>query len=159
MKDTGFYVPPEKCSRLAKAYEKKESSTLIPYEGNFLGIRNSMDQKADFESGGAGLVSTIEDYAKFAGMLLQEGRYGPGRILKPESVHRMLGAGLTDIQQKAFQGWFGQKGYEYGWLGCCFLNYPEEKMTLLIMQQQKNSGDLVFRVKKALVQYQTKSKK
>ncbi len=180
MKDTGFYVPAEKRFRLAKAYEKSEDNTLVPYEGSFLGIRNSMDRKADFESGGAGLVSTIEDYAKFATMLLQKGSYGTGRILKPESVDRMLEAGLTKLQKEAFQGWFGQKGYEYGWLmrvlqkpelthlpglkgeycwdgwlGCYFINYPQEKMTLLIMQQQKNGGDLTLRVKKALVQYQT----
>ena len=40
-----------------------------------------------------------------------------------------------------------------GWLGCCFFNYPREKMTLLIMQQQKNGGDVVGKVKRALVRH------
>lgn len=47
----------------------------------------------------------------------------------------------------------GLKG-EYcwdGWLGCSFFNYPRENMTLLVMQQQLNGGDVVTGVKKALV--------
>ncbi|MFR6334314.1 MAG: serine hydrolase domain-containing protein [Eisenbergiella sp.] len=71
MKDTGFFVPEEKQRRLAKAYERMEDNSLVPYEGSFLGIRNRMDRPAAYESGGAGLVSTIEDYALFAGMLLK----------------------------------------------------------------------------------------
>lgn len=176
MKDTGFYVPEGKRDRLAKAYEKKEEGGLVPYEGNFLGIRNQMDKKAAFESGGAGLVSTIEDYAGFAGMLLQKGKGNGTAILKPESVDSMSKAGLTADQQAAFEGWFGQKGYGYGWLmrvlqepelaatpglegeycwdgwlGCSFFNYPREQMTLLIMQQQLNGGDIVTRIKQALI--------
>ena len=38
-----------------------------------------------------------------------------------------------------------------GWLGCSFFNYPRENMTLLVMQQQLNGGDVVTGVKKALV--------
>lgn len=83
--------------------------------------------------------------------------------------------GLNDRQQAAFDGWFGQKGYRYGCLmrvlqvrrrlfhpaeggillgrrlGCSFFNYPRENMTLLVMQQQLNGGDVVTGVKKALV--------
>ena len=116
-----------------------------------------MDRKAAYESGGAGLVSTIEDYSVFARMLLDRGSFGKTRILKPEAVDRMLNAGLNDRQQAAFDGWFGQKGYRYGclmrvlqdpaaavspglkgeycwdgWLGCSFFNYPRENMTLLV---------------------------
>lgn len=176
MKDTGFYVPEEKRDRLAKAYIRDEENRLVQYEGSFLGIRNRMDRKAVYESGGAGLVSTIEDYSVFARMLLDRGSFGKTRILNPEAVDRMLNAGLNDRQQAAFDGWFGQKGYRYGclmrvlqdpaaavspglkgeycwdgWLGCSFFNYPRENMTLLVMQQQLNGGDVVTGVKKALV--------
>ena len=88
----------------------------MPYEGSFLGIRNRMDRPAAYESGGAGLVSTIEDYALFAGMLLEKGSGNGTRILKPESVEQMMTVGLTQPQQAAFERWFGQKGYDYGWL-------------------------------------------
>lgn len=176
MKDTGFSVPEEKRERLAKAYIRNEENRLVPYEGSFLGIRNHMDQKAAYESGGAGLVSTIEDYAVFAQMLLDRGSCGKIRLLKPESVEHMLNTGLNDRQQAAFDGWFGQKGYRYGclmrvlqdpaaavspglkgeycwdgWLGCSFFNYPRENMTLLVMQQQLNGGDVITGIKKALV--------
>ena len=179
MKDTGFFVPQEKRSRLAKAYDRTEDKILFPYEGSFLGIRNHMDRPAAYESGGAGLVSTAEDYAKFARMLLDRGSLGETRILKPESVEQMGKVGLTPQHRAAFEKWFGQRGYDYGWLmrvlrepsmavtpglkgeycwdgwlGCCFLNYPREKMTLLIMQQQKNGGDAVSRIKEALVRHQ-----
>ena len=69
MKDTGFFVPQEKRSRLAKAYDRTEDKILFPYEGSFLGIRNHMDRPAAYESGGAGLVSTAEDYASGPGEL------------------------------------------------------------------------------------------
>ena len=141
MKDTGFYVPEEKRDRLAKAYIRDEENRLVQYEGSFLGIRNRMDRKAVYESGGAGLVSTIEDYSVFARMLLDRGSFGKTRILNPEAVDRMLNAGLNDRQQAAFDGW----------LGCSFFNYPRENMTLLVMQQQLNGGDVVTGVKKALV--------
>ena len=161
---------------LAKAYIRDEENRLVQYEGSFLGIRNRMDRKAAYESGGAGLVSTIEDYSVFVRMLLDRGSFGKTRILKPEAVDRMLNAGLNDRQQAAVDGWFGQKGYRYGclmrvlqdpaaavspglkgeycwdgWLGCSFFNYPRENMTLLVMQQQLNGGDVVTGVKKALV--------
>lgn len=135
-----------------------------------------MDGQAAFESGGAGLVSTIDDYARFAGMLLERGRSGGVRLMKPETADRMMHMGLTVRQQTAFDRWFGQKGYAYGclmrrlqetshitvpglegeycwdgWLGCCFYNYPAERLTLLIMQQQKNGGDLALRIRAALV--------
>ena len=178
MKDTGFFVPEEKQRRLAKAYERMEDNCLVPYEGSFLGIRNRMARPAAYDAGGAGLVSTIEDYALFAGMLLEKGSGNGTRILKPESVEQMMTVGLTQPQQAAFERWFGQKGFDYGWLmrvlkepsmaaspglrgeycwdgwlGCCFFNYPREKMTLLIMQQQKNGGDVVGKVKRALVRH------
>lgn len=178
MKDTGFFVPEEKQRRLAKAYERRGDNSLVPYEGSFLGIRNHMDRPASYESGGAGLVSTIEDYALFAGMLLGNGSCNGIRILKPESVARMMRVGLTKPQRAAFESWFGQKGYDYGWLmrvlkepsmavspglrgeycwdgwlGCSFFNYPQEKMSLLIMQQQLNGGDVTGKVKRALVRH------
>lgn len=177
MEDTGFYVPEHKRERLAKAYERDSDGRNLPYTGNFLGIRNQMDRKAAYESGGAGLVSTAEDYARFAGMLLKKGEYQGMRILKEASVEQMLGGVLTACQQEAFENWFGQKGYDYGflmrrlrepssasmpglkgeycwdgWLGCSFWNYPKENMTLILMQQQLNGGDMVFQIKNAFVQ-------
>ena len=66
MKDTGFFVPEEKRDRLAAAYRLNAAGELERYTQNHLGIINAMDRQPAFESGGAGLVSTIDDYARFA---------------------------------------------------------------------------------------------
>ena len=64
-------MPEEKKGRLAAAYRLDENGELVRYEENHLGIINAMDRQPSFESGGAGLVSTIDDYARFAQMLLE----------------------------------------------------------------------------------------
>ena len=76
MKDTAFWVPEEKQGRLAAVYETvKEPGkrSMVRDEGNHLGIRNRMDRSPAFESGGAGLASTLDDYMKFSRMLMQGG--------------------------------------------------------------------------------------
>lgn len=68
MKDTDFYVPGEKLDRLAMTYEQT-AGEMKEFRDNSLGIRLSMDVPPAYEAGGAGLVSTIEDYSRFAAML------------------------------------------------------------------------------------------
>ena len=178
MEDTGFFVPAKKQGRLARAYERTAAGNA-PYTGSFLGVRNAMDREAAFESGGAGLVSTARDYARFAQLLLGEGSAYGVRLLQPETVRLMRAGRLGEAPQAAFESWFGDGGYRYGylmrtleeparsgraglreeygwdgWLGCVFWNCPRENMTLLIMQQQLGGGDLVQRVKEALVRCQ-----
>lgn len=175
MTDTAFYVPKEKRDRLAKAYETGEDGGLVEYTGNFLGIRNAMDEKARFESGGAGLVSTIGDYERFAGMLLNNGSFEGKRILRPATVEYLTRGRLSGGRQESFEKWFGQSGFSYGnfmrvlwnpwqsavlgrqmeycwdgWLGCNFVNCPQEKVTFLVMQQKKDAGKLVTRLKNVL---------
>lgn len=167
MKDTGFWVPEEKQHRLADAYELAEKGNMHPYTGNHLVISYKMDRPPAFESGGAGLVSTIDDYAKFAQMLLNEGSLNGVRILSPETVRFLTSGGLTAPQQEALGQWVGLEGYTYshlmrrvldtgrtsglsregeygwdGWLGCYFANFPREKMTILMMQQRKDAGTI-----------------
>ena len=75
---------------------------------------NAMKQVPAFESGGAGLVSTLDDYAKFAAMLLQEGSYQGKQILKPQTVHYMTNGTLMSWQQEVLdQCWEGIRGYTY----------------------------------------------
>lgn len=52
------------------------------YEGNHLAILNDMSGEPAFVSGGAGLVSTLDDYLHFARMLLQGGIWNGQRILQ-----------------------------------------------------------------------------
>lgn len=79
----------------------------------------------NYQSGGAGLISSTEDYARFADAVACGGVSEEGeRILKPETIERMkqnlLGeAGLRDIETK-----MGRKGYGYG-CGVQVLMHPE----------------------------------
>lgn len=120
-----------------------------------------------FESGGAGLVSTIDDYARFAQMLLNGGSLNGVRVMSPRTVRFLTSGELLPDQQKAMDEWLGLEGYTYshlmrrvrntgrtsglslegeygwdGWLGCYFANFPEENMTILMMQQRKDSGTI-----------------
>ncbi|MBQ6568409.1 MAG: beta-lactamase family protein, partial [Treponema sp.] len=82
MKDTAFYVPQDKQARFAKVYDcsnKKKACSL--FTENRLGVSNKMTRPPRFESGGAGLVSTVDDYMKFCLMLLGRGSYGGAKIL------------------------------------------------------------------------------
>ena len=169
MRDTGFWVPEEKQERLAKAYETvmlpNGKNDMVLYTGNHLGVCNDMTSSPAYEAGGAGLVSTLDDYMKFAGMLLGEGFFDGVRILQPETVRYMCSRELMPAQQAAMDTWMGLEGHSYGnfmrvcknpskskmlvregeygwdgWLGMYFANFPNEKMTMLIGTQKKDGG-------------------
>jgi CubicO group peptidase (beta-lactamase class C family) len=165
MHDTGFWVPQEKRNRLATAYEMTNKNDPFPYEGNHLGIINAMDRQPAFESGGAGLVSTIDDYARFAQMLMNRGSLDNVQILKPKTVDYLTSSTLQAEQQENFDLWHTLSGHSYGnlmrvmtdhrqagllgsngeygwdgWLGAYFCNCPKDNLTILIMMQKKDAG-------------------
>lgn len=116
MADTGFFVPEEKQHRFAVAYENWSTGALKPFTRSHLGEYYKPD--VAFESGGAGLVSTIDDYAFFAQMLLNGGSINGVQILKPETVEFMSRNYLTDSQRIEYN-WDSVKGYGYGCLMRC----------------------------------------
>lgn len=165
MVDTGFYVPEQKRSRLVKTYGDDGKGGLEIYTGNNLGIVNKMDRHPAFESGGAGLVSTIDDYSKFAKMLMNEGSLDGVKILRPKTVKYLTSATLSGEQQKSFNNWLTLCGHSYGnlmrvmtdcsragdigslgeygwdgWLGAYFCNCPKDKLTFLLMMQKTDAG-------------------
>lgn len=114
MMDTGFYVPQEKRERFAQIYKWDEKSNcLAPFWGSHLGEYYGED--VAFESGGAGLASTLEDYSHFAAMLLQKGNYKGKQLLGRKTVELMTQNHL-DNQQKAGLNWDSLRGYGYGCL-------------------------------------------
>ncbi len=165
MKDTGFWLPEEKRDRLVKTYENNENGELNLYTGNNLGIIHQMDRNPAFESGGAGLVSTIDDYARFTKMLMNEGSLDGVQILRPKTVNYLRSGTLNARQQKGFDRWHTLSGHSYGnfmrvmtdcsmagdlgclgeygwdgWLGAYFCNCPKEDVTFLFMMQKKDAG-------------------
>lgn len=165
MKDTGFWLPEEIRGRLVKTYQDNGNGDLELYTGNHLGIVHHMDRDPAFESGGAGLVSTIDDYSKFTQMLMNNGSYGSVQILRPKTVKYMASGTLSAEQQKGFDQWLTLAGHSYGnlmrvmtdttktggigslgeygwdgWLGAYFCNCPKDDLTILFMIQKTNAG-------------------
>ena len=161
MKDTGFWVPEEKRDRLVTTYARTENG-LEEFHELHLAV-GAYDRDPAFESGGAGLVSTLDDYMAFARMLMNDGAYGGRRIMSEAAVRHMTGPQLTaELQRELWDGlsgynyghlmrvcdtpsrlpFFGEKG-EYGWdgwLGTYFINLPESGTTFLFFQNVKDSG-------------------
>ena len=112
MVDTGFYVPESKRNRLVTAYKRTENG-LVPWTSTHLAV-GVYDREPAFESGGAGLVSTLEDYSHFADMLLAGGTYEGRRILSPATVACMTQPQLKDAVRRDM--WDSLDGYSYGHL-------------------------------------------
>lgn len=124
MKDTGFIVPKEKRHRFAANYSwSEENGRLEPFKQNHLGLEG-YGEDVVFESGGAGLVSTIDDYSRFARMLLHGGTFNGVRILGRKSVELMTAPQLNERQLKTFN-WESLRGYNYGCLTRVLVNRGE----------------------------------
>ena len=108
MKDTAFWVPKEKQGRLAKSYETVEKENggkeLVLYTGDNLAVRNDMAVPPAYKAGGAGLVSTLDDYSRFAAMLLNEGSLDGVQILKPKTVEFFRSGELLPAPSRILSG-------------------------------------------------------
>lgn len=114
MTDTDFYVPQEKQGRFCQNYQyMPETQTLEPCTWQHLGLSYMHLKKPAFESGGAGLVSTIDDYKKFVLMMLNKGTYDGVRILGRKTVECMTRNHLNEKQLTTFD-WEQLEGYGYG---------------------------------------------
>lgn len=111
MNDTDFYVPAEKIRRFSALYSWKENKGLARDSDNYLGLTDYTAPPA-FESGGAGLVSTIEDYSKFALMLVNCGEYNGIKIFNRKTFEYMTSPKLTTHQKNYL--WDRLDGYNYG---------------------------------------------
>ncbi|WP_350276162.1 serine hydrolase domain-containing protein [Kribbella sp. HUAS MG21] len=156
MKDTGFSVRPDSLDRLAAAYERDSAPTG---EAVLEGGRDWAKPPA-FESGGGGLVSTAEDYLRFACALLD----GGGPLSRP-SVTLMTSDQLTEAQRATSGFWpgyfattswgfgmgivtdrtrLGPSAGSYGWTGfygTAWYNDPAEDLTALLILQRAHAGD------------------
>lgn len=94
MSDTDFYIPPEKRERAAVVYrlnEKENRLDAVPFK--------LYDKPPAFCGGGGGLVSTADDYLKFARMMLNKGELNGKRYVKSETVQLMCTNRLTPAQR------------------------------------------------------------
>ena len=91
MKDTWFYLPPDRASRLVALHEG-DSGKVIPRKGRVFDDVNPdyPTLPGTYFSGGAGLSGTIEDYARFLQLFLNGGELDGVRLLSPRTVAMML---------------------------------------------------------------------
>lgn len=113
MNDTFFTVPPEKLSRLARVHHKDAGGKLAIADD--LSVVKRATGSPVFPSASGGLVSTADDYARFAQMLLNGGRLDGVRILGPKTVAFMITDHLTRIKTPTtFMGPAGTYGMGVG---------------------------------------------
>ena len=89
MKDTSFFVSEDKWNRLATLYSPKRGEGATGIEKSTGSAQESYKKKPNLLLGGAGLTSTLDDYARFYQMLLSNGQLDGVRILSPKSVEMM----------------------------------------------------------------------
>ena len=101
MKDTSFWVAPEKQSRFAANYQRQADKSLKliddPVSSNYL-------KNPSFFSGGGGLTSTTADYLRFCEMLRRGGELDGARVIGPRTLrlmHKNHLAGGKDLTQMA----------------------------------------------------------
>jgi CubicO group peptidase (beta-lactamase class C family) len=111
MVDTSFQLPDEKKERLCNLYDRDDKGRMTLNTGK----DEDFVPDATFESGGAGLLSTIQDYTKFARMLAIGGSLNGVRILSPNTVRLMTTNHLSSLQLEEFEQIFSAFcGYGYG---------------------------------------------
>ena len=156
MNDTHFYLPQEKAERLAVVYEATPGggvqaiSATDGMQSQGLYLEGSGPNRSF--SGGAGLLSTANDYARFLQMTLNGGELDGERILSRKTIELMTTDHLGDIPFRDGQGFglgffvvtdLGERGVlgsegEYGWGGAYHTTYwvdPEEELVVVYLTQ------------------------
>jgi CubicO group peptidase (beta-lactamase class C family) len=164
MKNTRYVLRPQDRPRLAAMYDWHEDGSMTRETDEVALEFNGRDWP--LKPGSYGLVSSLDDYMRFARMLQNEGELDGQRILKPETVRLMatdaMPAGVTD---KGFLPTKGQVGFgidfavrirppanaqeasgavgEFFWDGAAdtlFWVDPKNKITAVLFTQYKPFG-------------------
>lgn len=96
MTDTGFYLPPEKASRLVTV-QKPQNGKWVRFPVTFYDPNYPITGAKTFFSGGAGLCSTARDYATFLQMYLNGGELNGVRILSRTTIESMMANQIGDL--------------------------------------------------------------
>jgi CubicO group peptidase (beta-lactamase class C family) len=109
MKNTGFDLTPDRKINLSGQFEyhmDTRASTSVPNKNRYVLSKN-------YESGGAGLISTVNDYILFLDAMCNEGVSSDGyRLLSMDSINRMREDQLKGDSKKDFDAWC-RHGYSY----------------------------------------------
>ena len=152
MKDTYFYLPPANRARLTAVYASGPEMKIVRAPDGPKGQGEYVDGPRRSFSGGAGLLSTARDYARFLQMLLNGGALDGARILGPKTVALMttnqtgtlfsqtgqgFSLGFRILEQPGADGRIESVG-TFGWGGAYGSSYevdPKEHLVLVFMIQ------------------------
>jgi CubicO group peptidase (beta-lactamase class C family) len=154
MTDTYFYLPSSKIGRLATVYSAVSGAGIVraPNPGGSVGQGHYIEGPRKSLSGGAGLLSTANDYARFLQMMLNGGELFGTRILAPKTVELMVSDHLVGIELRAgvgvglgfdivkdvgARGTHGSLG-DYGWGGAYHSTYwvsPKDQLVVVFFTQ------------------------
>ena len=162
MKESGFLMKPGMEPRLAKQYRFEDAqNAYVPITQH-----NEYVLGTEYESGGAGMITSVEDYMRFARMMTRKGVADNGeRVLSPGTIDLMrtnhlgekqlasfdwarflgygYGLGVRTMMDRSITGSTGPVG-EFGWggaAGAYVLLDPENGVTAYYAQQMRNNQE------------------
>jgi CubicO group peptidase (beta-lactamase class C family) len=105
MRDTHFFLPPADANRLATVYMRGADGALVPSPAGPRGQGDYVTGPRRNFSGGAGLVSTARDYARFLQMLLDGGILDGVRLLAPRTVELLTTNQVGTLYSQVGEGY------------------------------------------------------
>jgi len=159
MTDTYFFLPPEKASRLVTLYMNDTTGRIARAPEGSRGQGHYVQGPRRNFSGGAGIVSTARDYARFLEMIRNRGELDGVRILSPRTVELMtsnqsgtlfsqngmgFGLGFEIVERLGAKGMYSVGSF--GWGGAYGSSYtvdPAERLVVVFMiNQMPNRSDV-----------------
>jgi CubicO group peptidase (beta-lactamase class C family) len=159
MKDTQFFLPPDQRERLAAVYGIGADGKIVRAPDGPRGQGNYVDGPRRSFAGGAGLLSTARDYARFLEMTRNGGVLDGVRILSPRTIALMTTNQIGTLHSPNGLGFglgfettdrYGSNGLDsegsYGWSGAYATMYrvdPEARLVIVLMVQVvPNTSDI-----------------
>jgi len=159
MKDTQFFLPPAQRARLAAVYSSGSDGSIKRAPDGPRGQGAYVDGPRKSFAGGAGLLSTARDYARFLEMIRRGGAIDGVRILSPRTVALMTSNQVGTLHSQTGLGFglgfettdrYGANGMDsvgsYGWAGAYSSTYrvdPDARLVIVFMVQiLPNTTDL-----------------
>src|SRR6185436_11049217 len=151
MKDTQFFLPPEQRDRLAAVYSIGADGKIVRAPDGPRGQGTYVEGPRRSFAGGAGLLSTARDYARFLEMIRNGGVLDGVRILAPRTVALMTTNQVGTLHSQTGLGFglgfettdrYGANGLDsqgaFGWSGAYSTMYrvdPEARLVVVLMIQ------------------------
>lgn len=151
MHDTHFFLPPDKRERLAAVYASGSDGKAVRAPEGSKGQGHYVEGPRRSFAGGAGLLSTARDYARFLEMIRNGGVLDGVRLLAPRTVQLMTTNQIGTLHSSTGLGFglgfqttdrYGANGMDsagaFGWGGAYGTMYrvdPQARLAILLMMQ------------------------